>query len=133
MIVVSYFTVYHRSVRCSRIVEKLFYLMASDITENTAVFILLKKPVRTGRGIQAVRAHSKYLNNPANGSLLNQFSGIYGAFHLQTLTVADHIFFPGFPDGSLHHFQLFQGGKRRFVHKVILSGLHDTHAQRRAL
>ena len=129
MVVIADFTVYDGCVRGPCIIEKLFNLMAADIAQDSAVFLLFKKPGGTGGGIQAVRAHPQHLDYLADGSLPDQLACINGAFHLKPFAVAYHVFFTGLFHSFLYHIQLFQRSQRRFIHEIILAGLHHAHAK----
>ena len=76
---------------------------------------------------------AQHLHHLADGALFYQLSGIYHRFHVQPLAVIHHIFTPGFTHFGLGGLQLFQGGERGFVGKIILTCIHHPASKGAAL
>ena len=80
-----------------------------------------------------MRPEADDLDHPADGALLNEVAGVYGAFHMQALAVIHHVFLPGFGGLLFGAVQLFEGGERRLVGEIILAGVHHPQPERAAL
>jgi hypothetical protein len=117
---------------CTGEKQELLALMAPDVTEDAAVFFLLKKPGRPRRGIQAVRARAKGLNDFSDGPGGYQLSSAHGTLDMDALTIIDGVFFSGGLASATRLFQLIESGERRFVGEIILTGLHHTATKRLA-
>ena len=93
MVPVGSKAVFHLCIVYPGIIQVLFDLMASDVAQNTAVFLPFKEPARTGGGAQTVRPHADYLQHASNRSLADQVAGVDGTFGMQALRIVDHVFF----------------------------------------
>ena len=119
----------HNRVFFTGIVKELFKLMASDIAQDTAVFLPLKEPSRPSRSAQPVRTESGHGNHLADFPALRDISRQDGSLVMQPFRVVNHIFLSGFLYGFPGGFQLGHGGKRRLVGKVVLSRIHGPQSQ----
>lgn len=68
------------------------------------------------------------LNNFADGTCLDQLSGVNRGLHFQSLGVHDGIDAAGLRDGSPDQRQVLQRGDARFVGEKILACPHGAHA-----
>ena len=130
MVIIPNLAVGNLCVLHTAVKKELLDLMASDITQDAAVFLLLKKPLRPALGIpDPVRPEAVNMNGSADSALLDELSRKDSRLHMDALAVINHIF----SSGLLHHLpgrlQLLQGSERRLVREIILSRRHCPKAQ----
>ena len=100
--------------------QELLYLMASQVRDDPAVLLFLKKPVRTDRAVQTVGCKDGYLKHPPNRSLPDQLLCKDRAFHVDALPIIYHIFPSRVPACLGRPPYLLHGQHPRLIHKVIL-------------
>ena len=65
--------------------QELFDLMAANITQNAVILGTFIKPRWTfGRITKAMRTKADDLQRPCEGASVDQTTGFYRAFHMQT-------------------------------------------------
>ena len=75
MSIIPHLAVLYLRILHAAIIQKLFDLMAADITENPSVFLLFKEPVRSALRIpNPVRPEAIHMDRPADSALFNQRS-----------------------------------------------------------
>ena len=113
----------------SCVIQELLKLVAADIAQDTAVFFPFKEPGGPSRRAKTVRAESGHGDHLADLSALRNVSGQDGSLIMQPFRIVHHILLPGVLHSLPCGLQLFHGGKRRLVGKVILSGIHSPQSQ----
>ena len=106
------------------IIQELLKLMAADIAQDTAVLFPFKEPCGPSGSTKPMRSETCHGNHLADFSALRDITGQDGSFIMQTFCIIHHVFLPCFRHCFLCGFQLFKGGERRLVGKVILSRVH---------
>lgn len=110
--------------------KELFALVAAYVAEDTAVFLFLKKPAWSRRGIKTMWTCAKGLNNLANRSGGDQLPGAHGALDMDALAVVNGILSPRGLASAARLLELFQSGERRFIGEVVLASLHNPAPER---
>ena len=134
MIVVACAAVHDAGIFGSGKEYDLLDLVTTDVREDAAVNIFLKKPVRTtALRAHAVGAPAHYLHDLADLALFQQLLCIHRTFHMQTLAEIAEKLLPGLAHRLTHLLQMLERDQRRLVHKKILAVAHSLHAQRPAI
>ena len=133
MPVIAHLAVLHLRVLHAAVIQELLDLMAADVTEDPAVFVLFKKPVRAALRIaHPVRAEAVDVDGPSDGSLFDQLPGEDGGLHMDALAVIDHIFSSGLLYHLLCRLKLLQAGEGSLVRKIVLPRRHHPKPKRAA-
>ena len=112
--------------------KELLALVASDITENAAVFFLLEEPGGSSRGTEAMRASAEGLDDFSDGSGGDKMAGVDGALDMEALAVIDGIFLASGLASAAGLLELIEACEGSFVGKIILPGVHNAATERAA-
>lgn len=112
--------------------KELLALMAPDVAENAAVFLLLKEPGRSSRGTEAMRAGAEGLDDFSNGSGGDEMAGVDGALDMEALAVVNGIFLARGLASAAGLLELIEACEGSFVGKIIFPGVHDAATERAA-
>ena len=123
------------------VVEELIDLMGADVAEDAAVKGWVPEPVGAGGGssvvllagaerlLDLVGGDVDGLNDTADGTGVDEFSGFDGTFDFEALAVHYGVDALGFRDGFADFGELFKGGDAGLVAEEVFAALHDADAE----
>ena len=100
--------------------------------EDAAVARLVEEPGGAARRVHAMRREVHGLHDAADGALLDELAGVHRGAHFEALGIHDGELAPRFLHGLAHVGELLERGDAGLVGEIVLAGLHDADAERRA-
>ncbi len=120
----------HRGVLRSAVREELLVLVAAEVAQDPPVLLALEEPGRSAGLAEPVRRQNRHVDDPADGSLLQEIGREHGGLILEPLAVVDHVLAARLGGDFPRLVQLPHRGERRLVGKVVLARLHHLAADR---